>query len=55
MHITALEVRAMAAETRVDTAETLEIANKLLAESQAMKLSKSMTCSYLQTIDQLAV
>lgn len=42
--LTALEVRAIAAEARVDTAETLEIANKLLEESRAMKLSMLVVC-----------
>lgn len=38
--LTALEVRAIASETRVNVSESLEIATKLQLELEAMKLGE---------------
>ena len=39
--LTALEVRALASETRADTAEALTLSSNLLDEIQAMKFGKN--------------
>ncbi|KZV73950.1 hypothetical protein PENSPDRAFT_749646 [Peniophora sp. CONT] len=50
--LTALEVRALASETRVDTAEALALSSKLMEELHAMKLAQTHDTLSLQILEQ---